>query len=83
MKWQSHLIIGLATIFIATFMLIYVLQSIENIIEKCKADSSSEICEKLNPFNFPVIIIVLIIAGFIIIICTTAYILLSPKGLVW
>ena len=89
MKWHSHLIIGLATIFIATFMLVYVSQNIEQITERCKVETSENqtgipgICEKLSPFTLPIIVALLIVAGFIIIICITSYILLSPKGLVW
>lgn len=84
MKPETHLIIGLLTIFIATFMLIYVVQSIEQITRECKKSGNQlTVCERITGFSFPVIVTVLIISGFIIIICVTTYILLSPKGLVW
>ncbi len=84
MKPETHLIIGLLTVFIATFMLIYVVQNIENITRECKKTGTQlTVCRRITGFTFPVIVSLLIISGFIIIICVTTYILLSPKGLVW
>jgi len=84
MKPETHLIIGLLTVFIATFMLIYVVQNIENITRECKkTETQLTVCKRITGFTFPVIVSLLIISGFIIIICVTTYILLSPKGLVW
>jgi hypothetical protein len=76
---QSHIIIGLITIFIAFFVLFYIFDSIDKIVKKCQVGSESEICKEIGPnkFGLLVFVILLILGGLTLIICATTYILLT------
>lgn len=72
------IILGLITVFIATFMLFYIFDSIDKIAKKCEIETPiPDICDKLSSFTLTMLVVLLIIGGFIITIFSTAYILLS------
>ncbi|MEM5773215.1 MAG: hypothetical protein QXL86_03275 [Candidatus Aenigmatarchaeota archaeon] len=69
---------GLLTVFVATFMLFYIFDNINKLAEKCKTETpKSFVCEQFSGFTLSMLVILLIIGGFIFMILTTAYILLS------
>jgi len=77
---QSHIAIGLVTVFIAVFMLFYVFDGIDKIVKNCQAGAESKICEeccRLGRFGVSVFVILLIVGGLTLIVCATAYILLT------
>ena len=78
MAFGIHTIIGLVTVSIAIFALFYVFYSIESIVNQCRIDpTSSVLCPELTGFTLTIITILLVIGGFILIISTVAYILLT------
>ena len=78
MSATSKIAAGLLTVFIATFMLFYVFDNINKLAEKCKTEEpKSFICEQFSGFTLSMLVILLIIAGFLFMILTTSYILLS------
>ncbi|MEM7821428.1 MAG: hypothetical protein QXX38_01260 [Candidatus Aenigmatarchaeota archaeon] len=77
MKAFSHVGFGLLTVFIATIMLFFVFDNIVKFSEVCKGNNPPETCKKFNSFSFSMLIVLLILSGFIIIICLTSYIMLS------
>ena len=75
-NWYVY--IGLASVFIAAFVLLFIFHSIEQLGVQCKADQSySPLCTQLSGFSMSMLVILLIIGGFVITITATAYILLS------
>jgi hypothetical protein len=75
-NWYVY--IGLATVFIATFSLLFIFHSLEQFSLQCEANqSSSPLCSQLGGFSLSMLIVLLIIGGFVITITATAYILLS------
>ena len=75
---STRVIIGLLVVFIAIFMIFYIFDSMQKLGEKCKVpELRTDICDKLTGPTQVMIIILLIIAGFIIMVVATAYILLS------
>lgn len=74
---KSALLIGLVTVFIATFMLFFIFHSLENLMEGCKGENPHPVCAHLSPFAFSMLVVLLLIGGFILMISFTAYILLS------
>jgi hypothetical protein len=77
MVFGTHTLIGLVTVVIAVFALFYIFFNIDQIVNKCKVEPELNICKYLSGFTLPVIIILLIIAGFILIISTVGYVLLT------
>jgi len=77
MVGTSQIAFGLITVFIATFMLFFIFDNIEKLSRQCKTESPPAICGKLSSFTMTMLVILLIIGGFIITICGTAYIMLS------
>jgi hypothetical protein len=78
MKGLSPVIIGLAAVFVAVFTLFYIFDQIQKLADGCaKNIELNPLCKQFTSFTQSVLIIVLIIAGFVIIITATAYILLS------
>jgi hypothetical protein len=75
----SHLSIGLVTVFIAIFFLFYIFDNIDKISKKCNAGSTEQICDEIGPgkFGVLVLIVLLIVGGLSVIVCSTAYILLT------
>ena len=76
-KSLSHVTYGLVTVFVAIFMLFYIFDALSNLSEQCKKVEKPAICGQLNSFSMSMLTILLIIGGFVITICATAYILLS------
>jgi len=78
MLGSTKVIIGLGVVFISVFMLFYIFDSLQKLSEKCKVpETRTGICERLTGPTEAMIIILLIVAGFIIMIMATAYILLA------
>lgn len=72
----SQIAFGLITVFVATFMLFFIFDNLEKLSQRCKTENLP-LCNKLNSFTMSMMIILLIIGGFVITICGTAYIMLS------
>ncbi len=78
MKGMSKfLTFGMIAVFVATFMLFYIFDSIGKLAEQCKTSAPMPVCSRLNSFTMAMLIILLIIGGFVIIICGAAYVMLS------
>jgi hypothetical protein len=78
MKGVSAVFIGLATVFIAVFALFFIFDQIQKLADSCAADPTfSALCKQFTGFTQSLLIVILIIAGFVIIITATAFILLS------
>ena len=74
----SKIALGLLTIFVATFMLFYIFDNISKLAERCKTEEpKSIICEHLSGFTLTMFVLLLVIGGFLFIILTASYILLS------
>jgi len=76
MKGGAALAIGVVTVIIAVGALGFILWTITDYAEKCKTEAS-DVCETLNGPSFPLLIIVLIIAGLVLIASTVVYILVT------
>jgi hypothetical protein len=77
---QSHITVGLVTIFIAVFMLFYVFDSIDKIVKNCQSTAEMKICLeccRLGSFGVSVLVVLLIVGGLTLVVCVTAYILLT------
>ncbi|OYT42115.1 MAG: hypothetical protein B6U78_02100 [Candidatus Aenigmarchaeota archaeon ex4484_224] len=73
---RKHLVFILI-VFIASFSLFYIFDSLGKLAEDCKAGKANpEICEKFSGLTFNMIIILLFIAGFIFLIVISAYIMI-------
>jgi len=78
MKALTAVAFGLAAVFIAVFTLFYVFDQIQKLAASCaNPDTATALCKQFTGFNESILIVVLIIAGFVIVITATAYILLS------
>ncbi|MBI4894650.1 MAG: hypothetical protein HY833_02855 [Candidatus Aenigmarchaeota archaeon] len=76
MKGGAALAIGTVTVLIAVGALAFILWTITDYAEKCKTEQS-DVCDTLNGPSFPLLIIVLIIAGLVLIASTVVYILVT------
>jgi len=76
MKKITQIALGLMVVFIATFMLFFIFDSIDKLAARCKGESPPDICNQLNSFTLSMLMILLIISGFVIIIFVTVYIIL-------
>lgn len=75
---RSKIAIGLVTVFIAVFMLLYIFNQVQNLADSCGRDPSySSVCSQLSSFTISMMIILLIVGGFFFIITVAAYVLLS------
>jgi len=78
MKGISPIVFGLAAVFVAVFTLFYIFDQIQKLSDSCAKDPTvNNLCRQFTGFTKSILIIILIIAGFVIIISATAYILLS------
>lgn len=75
----SHITMSLVVVFIAVFMLFYVFDSIDKIVKSCEAGSEAKICKEVGPGKFGVLVllVLLIVGGLTLIVCVTAYILMT------
>ncbi|MEM5879197.1 MAG: hypothetical protein QXU74_01755 [Candidatus Aenigmatarchaeota archaeon] len=75
---MNKVVLGLVVVFIATFMLFYIFDNINKLAEKCKTEEpKSFVCEQFSGFTLSMLVVLLIIGGFLFVILTTSYILLS------
>jgi len=77
---QTHVSIGIITVFVAIFMLFYIFDNIDKITKNCQADETIKVCQeccKLGRFGMSILVIVLIVGGLTLVACSTAYILLT------
>ena len=75
---QTHIVLGLVTIFVAIAALIFVFYNIEALAERCKVEEMP-MCEHLSGFTMSMIIVLLIVGGFVITISATVFIMLSAQ----
>jgi type II secretory pathway component PulF len=77
MKGISPVVIGLAAIFVAIFMLFYIFDTLDKLSERCQAGDQIPLCSQFTSMTFSMLIILLVISGFVITVCITVYILVS------
>ena len=78
MKGISPAMFGLMAVFIAVFTLFFIFDQIQKLGDNCAANPGyNSLCSQFTGFTQSLLIVILIIAGFVIIITSTAYILLS------
>jgi len=78
MLGSTKVIIGLLVVFISIFMLFYIFDSLTKLGDNCKVpETRTDVCDRLTGPTQVMVIILLIIAGFIIMVVTTGYILLT------
>jgi hypothetical protein len=78
MSATKKIAIGLITVFIATFMLFYIFDNLNKLGERCKTEEiKSFFCQQFSGFTLSMLVVLLIIGGFLFVILTTSYILLS------
>lgn len=76
LKGQSHFTIAVVVIFIAAFMLFFVFDSIDKLAKQCSGDNPPAVCSRMTSLTFPVMVVLLIIGGFVLVICITIFIIL-------
>lgn len=69
--------LSILIVFIASFTLFYIFDSLNKIAERCEAGEELEVCKLLSGFSFAMLIILLVIGGFVLIICATGYLMIS------
>jgi len=78
MKGVSPVIFGLGAVFVAVFTLFFIFDQIQKLADNCaKTAVPTGICRQFTGFTQSLLIIILIIAGFVIVISATGYILLT------
>lgn len=77
MRGQGKFLTPLIIVFIATFALFYIFDSLDKISKECKAGEPLAICSQLSGFTVSMLIILLFIGGFVLIISAVVYIMLS------
>lgn len=77
MERYPQFVFGIVTVFIAAFMLFFIFYNLENVANVCKGSSPPSYCSKLSPNTFGFLVMILIMAGFVLIISITAYILIT------
>ena len=78
MLGSTKIIVGLVIVFISVFMLFFIIDSISKFSEKCKVpELRVATCDRLTGTTEVMLIILLIVAGFVIMILTTGYILFA------
>jgi len=75
-KGQSHFTIALIVIFVAAFMLFFIFSSIDSLAKQCGGETPPAVCSKMTSLTFPIMIILLIVGGFVLVICITVFIIL-------
>jgi hypothetical protein len=75
---QTHIILGLVTIFVAIAALFFVFYQLEVLAEKCKTEDTP-ICKQLSGFTMSMIVVLLMVGGFVITITATVFIMLSAQ----
>jgi hypothetical protein len=75
---QTHIILGLVTIFISIAALFFVFYNLEILAERCKTEESP-LCKQLSGFTMSMIVVLLMVGGFVITISATVFIMLSAQ----
>jgi hypothetical protein len=75
-KGLSHFGIAAIIIFIAAIMLFFVFNSLDQLAQECKVDNPPAVCQQMTSLTVPVMIILLIIGGFVLVVCITIFIIL-------
>lgn len=75
---QTHIILGLVTIFIAIAALLFIFYNLEQLADRCKSEHTP-ICDQLSGFTMSMLIVLLIVGGFVITISATVFIMLSAQ----
>jgi hypothetical protein len=75
---QTHIILGLVTIFVSIAALFFVFYNLEILAERCKTEESP-LCKQLSGFTMSMIVILLMVGGFVITISATVFIMLSAQ----
>lgn len=75
---QTHIILGLITIFVSIAALFFVFYNLEILAERCKTEESP-LCNQLSGFTMSMIVILLMVGGFVITISATVFIMLSAQ----
>ena len=70
------LIIGMIAVFIATFTLFFIFDSIQKLADRCQTEKL-EICDQLRGPSLTLIIILLLIMGLVFVILVIVYILIT------
>lgn len=76
MHGQSVFLIGVVTIVIAVAALAFIFWSVTNYAEACQTEQL-DVCNDLTGPSFPILLIVLIIAGLILVSSTVVYIMVT------
>ena len=77
---RLYVYVGLISIFIATFSIIFIFVNVDRIMKNCEIDPTySHACGKLNGTTTTILMLLLIVGGLVIALSVTAYILLSAK----
>ncbi|MCS7134878.1 MAG: hypothetical protein NZ893_00350 [Candidatus Aenigmarchaeota archaeon] len=71
------ILFGLAVVFIAVFVLVYIFDNLYKIKILCEKNGVN-VC-KINTFHLIILMLLLIAGGLVIVVSTTAYILLSGR----
>jgi hypothetical protein len=74
---QSHFLIGVIVILFAIFALFYVFNAVNELADRCEAGEELKICEQMSGFTLSMLIVLLVIGGFVLVISTVVYIMLS------
>lgn len=69
--------IAIVIVFVATFTIFYIVDSLNKLAAECERGAKLEICEKLSSFSFQMIIILILIGGLVSTISAVGYLLLS------
>jgi len=70
--------IGFIVIFVSVFILFYILDSLQEIIQRCDAGQlPADLCTQLKTFSIPSLTFILLIATSLLIVLSTAYQILT------
>ena len=75
---QTHIMLGLVTIFLAVAAMFYVFYHLEQLAVRCKNEDSA-VCKQMSGFTMGMIIVLLMVGGFVITISATVFIMLSAQ----
>lgn len=80
MKKNFYVYMGLATVFLAVFTLLFIFDNIEAMSAKCRANPDfSPVCGQMTGFTLTMMVVLLIIGGLVITVSATAYIMFQAS----
>lgn len=79
MPFRPYIIVSFLIVFIASFTLFFIFDSLNKLAEECKV-KSMPICVALTSFTLPMLIILLLISGLVMMITLVAYLLVSKSA---